>query len=173
MNSSYTLLDHVGSLPAKAVHARAHRLHLNAFGLGNRCTTRNPTKFRISNPSLFSARGSNPYLGFASAVSDCKRPLGVELNDIGVGNNDGAQGIYNFDMVTSENQFGFNPNQVGGSRQNQTDRKFKNVLSRACCNQHAVDGKEKDQYKRHTRPDKVAAGSKGFIHILSIAGETK
>ena len=173
MSSLYSLLDHVSGLPAKAVKATTHRLHLDFSRLGERDVATQPTKFLISDPSLLSTRGSNPYLGRASAMRNRQRPLGVELNYIGVRDSDGIQRIYNFDVVFSQNHFGSNPDQVCGNCQNQTDRKFKDVLSGARCNQHTVHSKEKNQYKRHTRPEKVAAGSKGFIHILSIAGETK
>ena len=173
MNPSYTLLDHVSSLSAKTVQTSAHRLHLNLFGLRKRDVATEPTKFFISDPPLFSSRGSDPHLGLASVMSDRQRPLCVELNDIGVRNKDGTQGIYNFDVVISQNHFGFNPDQVCSYYQNQANQKFKDVLFKACSHNHTVRSKEKDQYKRHTRPDKVAAGSKGFIHFTSIAGETK
>ncbi len=173
MNSLNSLLDHVSSLPARTVQTGAHRLHLGFSRLGKRDVATEPTKFLIGNPSLFSSRGSNPYLGLASAMSDRQRPLGIELNYIGVRNNDSTQGIYNFDVIISQNHFGFNPDQVSSSYQNQADQKFENVLFKACSYNHTVRSKEKDQYKRHTRPEKVAAGSKGFIHFTSIAGETK
>ena len=173
MNSFYTLLDHVSSLPARTVQTGAHRLHLNPLGLRKRDVATEPTKFLIGNPSLFSSRRSNPYLGLATAMSDRQRPLGVELNYIGVRNNDSAQGIYNFDVIISKNHFGFNPDQVCSNYQNQADQKFKDVLFRACSHNHTVCSKEKDQYNRHARPEKVGAGSKGFIHFTSIAGETK
>lgn len=173
MNSLNSLLDHVGGLPAKTVQTSAHGLHLGFSRLGKRNVATEPTKFLIGNPSLFSSRRRNPYLGLASVMSDGQRPLGIELNYVGVRNHDSTQGIYNFDVIISQNHFGFNPDQVSSSYQNQADQKFENVLFKACSYNHTVRSKEKDQYKRHTRPEKVAAGSKGFIHFTSIAGETK
>ena len=173
MNSLNSLLDHVGGLPAKTVQTSAHRLHLGFSRLGKRNVATEPTKFLISDPSLLSTRRSDPYLGLASAMSDRQRPLGVELNYIGVRNDDSAQGIYNFDVIISQNHFGFNPDQVCSSYQKQADQKFEDVLFKACSHNHTVRSKEKDQYKRHTRPSKVASRSKGFIHFTSIAGETK
>ena len=173
MNSFYTLLDHVSSLPARTVQTSAHRLHLNLFGLRKRDVATEPAKLFISDPSLLSTRRSDPYLGLASVMSDRQRPLGIELNYIGVRNNDSTQRIYNFDVIISQNHFGFNPDQVCSSYQNQADQKFEDVLFKACSYNHTVRSKEKDQYKRHTRPSKGAAGSKGFIHFTSIAGETK
>ena len=173
MNSLYSLLDHVSGLPAKTVKASTHGLHLNSSRWGERDIATQPTEFLISDPSLLSTRGGNPYLGLSSTMSDRQRPLGVELNYFGVRNNDGAQRIYNFNVGISQDHFGFNPNQVCNNCQNQADRKFKDVLFGARYNKHTVHCKEKKQYKRHTRPEKVAAGSKGFIHILSIAGEAK
>ena len=173
MSSLYSLLDHVSGLPAKTVKATTHRLHLDFSRPRERNVATKPTKFLISDPSLLSTRGSNPYLGRASAMRNRERPLGAELNYIGVRDNDSIQRIYNFNVVFSQNHFGSNPDQVCNNCQNQTDRKFNDALFGARCHQHTVHGKEKNQYKRHTRPEKVAAGSKGFIHILSIAGETK
>ena len=173
MSSLYSLLDHVSGLPAKTVKATTHRLHLDSSRLGERNVATEPTKFLISDPSLLSTRGSNPYLGRASAVRNRQRPLGVELNYIGVRDEDGIQRIYNFNVAFLQNHFGSNPDQIRSNCQNQTDHKFKNFLFGTRCNYRTVHSEEKNQYKRHTRPEKVAAGSKGFIHILSIAGETK
>lgn len=173
MNPLNSLLNHVGSLPTKAVQASAHRFHLDFSRLGERDVATEPAKFLIGNPSLFSSRRSNPYLGFATAMSDRQRPLGGEFDYIGVRNHDSAQRIHNFNVVSVENHFRSNPDQVSSNGQNQANRKINEVLLGACCNHHTVHSKEKNQRKRHTRPKKVTAGSKGFIHILSIAGETK
>lgn len=173
MNSLYAFLDHVGGLPAGTFKTSAHRLHLDASRLGKRQVATDPAKLLFSDPSLLSTRGGNPYLGLASAMSDRQRPLGVELNDIGIRNELGAKRIYDFDVVIAQNHFGSNPDHVRSSCQNKRDHKFKGFLLEACSYQHAVHSKEKKQYQRHTRPEKVAAGSKGFIHFTSIAGETK
>ena len=173
MNSLYAFLDHVGGLPARTLKTSAHRLHLDTSRLGKRQVATDPAKFLFSDPSLLSTRWRNPYLGLATAMSDRQRPLGVEFNDIGIRNELGAKRIYHFDVLVSQNHFGSNPDQVGSSCQNKRDHKFKGFLLEACSYQHAVHSKEKKQYQRHTRPEKVAARSKGFIHSLSIAGEAK
>jgi len=173
VNSLNSLLDHVGGLPAKTVKTRTHRLHLDFSRLGERNVATKPPKLLVSDPSLLSTGWSDPNLGFALAMSDRQRPLGVELNYIRVWNDNSSQRIYNFDVILSQNHFRSDPDQVCNKCQNQADRKFKDVLLGTRSNKHTVGGKEKNQYKRHARPEKVAAGSKGFIHILSIAGETK
>ena len=173
MQTLNSFANHVGGLTTQTVKARTHRFHSRTLGFTCSGVSTNPTKFLISDPSLLSTRGSNPYLGRASAVRNRQRPLGVEFNYIGVRDEDGIQRIYNFDVAFLQNHFGSNPDQIRSNCQNQTDHKFKNFLFGTRCNYRTVHSEEKNQYKRHTRPEKVAAGSKGFIHILSIAGETK
>ena len=173
MNSLNPLLDHVGSLPTKTMKASAHRLHFNLSGLRKRHLATEPTKFLIGNPSLFSARWSNPYLGLTSAMSDRQRPLGVKFNYIAIRYDNTFQRVYNFDMVSSQNHFWSYPDQVGSYCQNKRDRKVRDVLSGASGDNQTIDHEEQDQNQRHTGPDKVASGAKSFIHFLSIAGETK
>lgn len=173
MSSLYSLLDHISGLPAKTVKTAAHRFHLDSSRLGEGNISTKPTKFLISNPSLLSSRGSNPYLGLAVAVNNGQSPLGVEFKNIDVSNQFGAQWVNNFNEIVSQNHLGFNPNQVCECGQKKSKSNFKNDLLDALGNQQAIYGKEKKQDKRRTRPNKVAAGAKGFIHILSIAGDAK
>ena len=173
MNSLNPLLNHVGSLPAKTMKASAHRLHLDLSGLRKRHLATEPAKFLISNPTLFSTRRSNPYLGLTSAMSDRQRPLGVKFNYIAIRYDNTFKRIYNFDIVSPQNHFWSYPDQVGSYCQNKRNRKVRDVLSSAIGDNQTIDHEEKDQYQRHTGPNKVATGAKSFIHFLSIAGEAK
>lgn len=173
MSSLHSFSDHVSGLAAKTVKASTHGLQLNSARLRERDITTKPAKFLISDPALLSTRRSNPYFGISPTMRDCQRPLCVELNYFVVRNNYAAQRIYNLKVGNSQDHFGFYPDQVHSNCQNQTDRKFKDTVFGAGCNQHTVHSKEKYQYKGDARPEKVAAGAKGFIHITIIAGETK
>jgi len=173
MSSFNTLTNYVCSLTANAVKAVTHRFHFGSSGFGKRQTVSVPAKFFISDPALLSARGSNPDFGSPPLVNDRQNPLGLEINDISVFDQLASKWVDDFNEIIAQNHFGFDPNKMDQSRENECENGFENLLSGFFNHQETIGHEENEQYQRTACPDEVVSGSKSFIHNLSIAGDRK
>ena len=173
MKSLHALSNHVGSLPAQAVKAFAHGLRITWSRFGQRDTTSVPPEGFIGNPSSLATSRSYPYTGFSATVDDCESPLRFEILHLTVRNHISSKGIYDFDYVVSENNFGFNPYEKSQSTQNETEYDFKNNLKRVCNNKKTVGSKKCEQYNCEPSVNKVNSGPKGFMHELIMAGNIR
>lgn len=173
MRSLNSFANHVGSLTTQTVEARTHRFHSHTFGIGQWNAPTKPAKFLICNPALLSTRRGYPHSAFAPSVNDRKTPFGFEFQNIGIRNQFGFQRINNFNLVDSQNKFGFNPKNVNKNAENRAQHEVAQDLNIVADNPKAIRCKEGNQYIRSARPSKVTARSKGFIHHPSIAGERK
>ena len=173
MNSLDTLSNQVSGLSANAVQTFAHRFHTAISGFREGKTAAVPTKFFISDPTLLSAGGRNPYSSLSPRMNNGKNPLRIKTNHIAVANRLGIKGVDNFDRIFSQNQFRSNPNEVCNSPENKGEHHLKEGLNGASTNPETINGKEGNQYKRGTGISKITTRPKGFIHLPSIAGERK
>jgi len=173
VRSLNSFTNHVGGLTADAVEARTHRFRSRISGITKWNTSTKPTEFLFRNPALLSSRRSYPHSARAASMNDCKAPFGFQLQNIAVGNQLSSKWIYNFNRVNSQNKFGFNPKDVDKKTEDGAQHEVAQNLCIVVDNPQAIRGKEGDQYIRSTGPSEVTAGSKGFIHHPSIAGERK
>ena len=171
MRSLNSFADHVSRLPAHAVEARTYGFHSITIRPIGWQASPNPTKFLLSNPSLFSASWSYPHFAGAASVNDRQAPLGFQVNHIAIGNQLGSKRIHNFNRISSQYQFGFNPKTVNKKAENcaedQVADDFKIILDYP----QTINGEKRNQNKGSNRPSKVAFGSKCFAHHLIITGE--
>ena len=173
MRSLYALANHVSSLSAQAVKTTAHTLFSPVLALGEGETTGIPTKFLVSNPSLLTSSRSYPHPGSATAMNDGKCPLGFKIDDIGVVNHLGSNWVYNFNRIDSHDHLGLNPNCINDDTKNCAYAKLDKSLYGVASYKDAICTKKNDQYVGRSGPYKVTTRSKSFIHVPSIAGETK
>ena len=173
MQTLNSFANHVGGLTTQAVHARTHRFGSCNFGVTCWHVSAKVSKFLFSYPSLFSTRRGYPNSAFTASVNNSKAPLGFQIENVAVGNQLGSQGINNFNHIGSKNKFGFNPEDVNKSTEKKAQHQVAHDLNVVTSNPQAVRSEERDQYISSGRPSEVTAGSKGFIHNLSIAGERK
>ena len=106
-------------------------------------------------------------------MNNRKSPLCIEFDDFAVKNSFGSQGINNLKKVISQDKLWFNPEQVRQSCESQTANELEESLKAACENHQAIGSKEREQDQRSARPDVITSGAKDFIHMPSIAGESK
>ena len=106
-------------------------------------------------------------------MNDRKSPLGVEFKNVFVSDGFRSQGIDDLDTVVSQDKLWFNPEQVRQSCESQTAKELEESLKAACENHQAIGSEEREQDQRGTRPDVITSGAKDFIHIPSIAGDSK
>lgn len=173
MTSLYTLSNKEGSLSTYAIKAGTHRFHTSVLGFTERKSSSVPTKFFLGNPSLLSGRRCYPHLGFAAGVNNGQAPLGFQVKDIFVGNRLSSKRIYNFDYILSQDKFGSYPENVDKGAKNDAENQVAHDFKVVINNPEAVNAEKRNQNIRSSRPSKVAARPKGFIHHLSIAGDGK
>ena len=173
MQSLNSFANHVCGLTTQTVEARTHRFHSRTFGITQRNVTAKPSKLLICNPALLSASGGYPHSALAASVNDRKTPLGFKIQNIGVRNQFGSQRINNLNHVTAQHKFWSQPEDVNHSNESGAQRQFENRLTGALRYPETICSKKSDQNNGRTSPSEVTAGSKGFIHHPSIAGERK
>ena len=173
MQALHSFANHVGSLTTQAVEARTHRFHSRTPGITERNAPAKPSEFFICDPALLSARRSHPHSALTASVNNRKTPFGFKVQNFGVRNQFGSQRINDFNRINSQNEFRFNPKNINKRTENDTEQQVAHDFNVVTINPQAVGGKERNQYIRSRRPSEVTAGSKGFIHNLSIAGERK
>ena len=173
MQTFDSFANHVGSLATQTVKARTHRFNTLALVFTRSEVSPNPAKFLFSDPSLLSAGRGYPHSAMAASVNNSQAPLSFQINNIAVRNQLSSKGIYNFNHISSQYEFGFNPNKINQNAQNCTDKQVTDDFKIVFNNPETVNGKKSNQYIRSSRPSKVASRSKGFIHHLIIAGEGK
>ena len=173
MRSLNSFANHVGSLATQTVETGTHRSHCLIFGCTGRSVSANPTKLLLRNPALLSARRRYPHSAFAASVNDRKTPFSIKFQNIGVGNQFSSQRVNNLNHIIAQDKFWSKPADINQSKENCAERQFVNHLASTLSNPETINSKESDQDNGSTRPSKIAAGSKGFIHHPSIAGERK
>ena len=173
MSSFYPFSNQIGSLAASTIHTFTHRFHSTFARFRERNSVAIPAKFFISNPSLFTTGRRNPNSSFAFSVINSESPLSIKAKYVTVCNQLRFQWINNLHKVIAKNKFWFDPSKVNGSPENETNYYFKKYLRGAGAYPETISGKERNQNKRTTSPSKIASGSEGFIHNLSIAGDGK
>lgn len=173
MQSLYSFANHVGSLSTQTVETRTHRFHSHIIGAAHRYASAKPSKFLICNPALLSARRRYPHFALAASVNDRKTPFGFKIQNIGVRNQNSSQRVNNLNHIITQDKFWSKPDDVNQSNKKGAKRQFVNHLASTLSYPEAINSKESDQDNGSTRPSEVAAGSKGFIHHPSIAGERK
>ena len=173
MQALNSFANHVGSLTTQAVKARTHRFHSRTLGISEWNAPTKPSEFFISDPALLSARRGHPHSAFTASVNNRKTPFGFKIQNIGIRNQFGSQRINNFNYINSQNKFWSQPEDVNQSNEGSTKPQFESRLTGAFRYPEAVYAKKSDQNNGSTSPSEVTAGSKGFIHHPSIAGERK
>ena len=173
MKSLYSFANHVGGLSTQTVQALTHGFHSPAIWCACNEVSPNPAKFLFSYPSLLPARRGYPDSGSAASVNDRHAPLSFKIKHISVGNQLSSKRVYDFNLISFQNQFGFNPTKVNKNAERCADDQVANDFKIVLDNPEAVNGEEHEQYVRSGRPSKVAFGPKSFIHHLSIPGECK
>ena len=84
-----------------------------------------PAEQIVGSPSGAAISGSNPDACCATAVTDEKRPLGLEVRDIAVGNCFGGERVDHDQSVIAENQLWAKPDGVSAEGKSQTENNGK------------------------------------------------
>ena len=173
MKSFDSLSNQVSSLSTETIETRTHSFSSRCSRFGEWDTSSIPSKSRIGYPSTLSASRSNPNASLSIGMDNCERPLSLKIKHIAVRNQDLVKGIYHLNNIISKDELGSNPDYVSNPTQCETNSQLENVLHGIGNDHEAISGEEKNKYERGTRPYKIASRSKGFRHMLSIAGDRK
>jgi hypothetical protein len=106
-------------------------------------------------------------------VNNGQAPLSFQVKHIAVSNQLSSKGIYDFNPISSQNEFWFNPKKENKNAEKCADKQVTDDLNIVFNNPETVNGEKSTLYIRSSRPSKVATRPKGFIHHLIIAGEGK
>jgi hypothetical protein len=173
MQALYSFANHVGGLSAQTVETRAHRFHSRVIGESSRRVSADPSKFLLRYPSLLSARRGDPHSAFSASVNNRKAPLRIQIQYVSIGNKLRIDRINNLNLVRSQDEFRFNPENVNQDAKKYANNQISNDLQVVLNYPETVNGEKYNQKVRSACPSKVAAGPKGLIHHPSIAGERK
>ena len=173
MSSFYSLSNHVGSLTAQTVKAGAHGFLSPVISFVGGESAGVKAKLFFSDPSLFSAGRGYPHSSFARRVNNRKSPFSFKVLNITIGNHFRSERINNLDGGCTKNKLGLNPKGKYGHAKKCTQSQLDNGLHGVSSYKDAVGSKKNYQYISTAGPSKVTSGAKSFIHIPSIAGETK
>jgi len=172
VKSLYPLANKVGSLTTEAVEAGAHGFGVIRAGLGHRNATAIKTKGFVSYPSALTTGWCNPDPGSSSSMDNGQSPLGLKLQDIGVGNQFRSDWVHDLQPIWAKDQLGSDPDQIGNYRQKPAEQQIEKSLRSTCRHNNAIGREEKNENECSPSPSKVASRSKGFSHHPIIAGET-
>ena len=163
MNLLKSLPDHLGGKTAVAVDAFAGCCGgaNSSVASGNLAET--PAENVVAGPSGSSVSGSNPNTCCATAVTNEKRPLGLEVRDLAVGNCCGGERVDHGQAVIAENQLWAKPNGVSAERESQTEGYGKrNLVILGGVKNHLEQVESIQDYGACT-PNQVCAGTEDSL----------
>lgn len=174
MQTFETFSDERSGNAAVAAETRAHR----GVFVGDDFTALDVVEFvdssAFTDPTLLAVCGCNPDSRLLAAVVYAKRPLGVEIVDVFVGNGHFADRVYNDEVVIVKHQLGSNPNEKSCDNCESTNAEFKPVNGVFYGKENHLGQVEANKQDGNRGPGKVSLGSEDilFIHASIIAGNS-
>ncbi len=128
----------------------------------------------FADPALLAVCGCNPDSRLFAVVVYAKRPLGVEVFDVFVGDGHFADRVYNDEMVIVKHQLGSNPNQKSCDNCESADGEFDPVDGVLYGKENHLGQVEANEQDGNCGPGEVSLGSEDilFIHASIIAGNS-
>ena len=128
----------------------------------------------LTDPTLLAVCGCDPDSGLFAVVAYAKRPLGVEVFDVFVGDGDFANRVYNDEVVIVKHQLGSNPDKKRCDNCESANAELNpvnGVFYRKENNLGQIKANKKDG---NCGPGEVSLGSEDilFIHASIIAGNS-
>lgn len=172
MQTFETFTDERSGNAAVAAEARAHRGVFVGDDFAALDVVELVDTSAFANPALLAVGRSNPDSGLFATVVYAKRPLGVEVVDVFVGNGGFAQRVYNDEVIIVEHQLGSYPNQECCDNCESANAEFNPVDGVFDGKENHLGQKEHNKQDGNCGPGEVALGSEDilFIHASIIAG---
>jgi len=172
MQISKSFTDERSGNAAVAAETVAHGGVLVGDSLAGWNVVELPDAGTLADPALLAVGGGNPNRGLLATVVYAKRPLGLELVDVFVGNGDLAERVYDDEMIFVKHELGSDPHEECGNRDNCGESELKPVDSIFSGKERHLGHEEAIENQSNNRPGEVALGSKDVfvIHASIIAG---
>lgn len=174
MDISQTFSDKRSGDPTVATETFAHGGELVGHLLATRYATEFPDSRAFADPALFTVSGSNPNSGLFAVVVYAKRPFGLEIVDVFVGDGHFPEGVYDHQMLVFKHKLGPHPKQQSANR-NRSDYSDLNpvhgVVNRV---EHHLSQEQTIEDDCHNGPGEVAFRPEDVFvtHASIIAGIT-
>lgn len=172
MQTFETFTDERSGNAAVAAETRAHRggFISNDFAGFDEVELVDASAF--ADPALLAVCGCNPDSRLFAVVVYAKRPLGVEIVDVFVGNGHFADRVYNDEMVIVKNQLGSNPDEKSCDDCESANAELNPVNGVFDGKENNLGQIEANKQDGNCGPGKVSLGSEDilFIHASIIAG---
>ena len=174
MQTFETFTDERSGNAAVAAETRAHRGVL----VGNDFAALDVVELvdagALTDPALFAVCGCNPDSRLFAVVVYAKRPLGVEIVDVFVGDRHFADRVYNDEVVIVKHQLGSNPDQKSCDNCESTNAELNPVNGVFYGKENHLGQVEANKQDGNCGPGEVALGSEDilFIHASIIAGNS-
>jgi hypothetical protein len=174
MQTFESFTDERSGNAAVAAETRAHRGELVRDDFAALYEVELVDSSALADPALLAVGRGNPDSGLFATVVYAKRPLGVEVADVFVGNGHFAERVYDDEVIIVEHQLWSNPNQKSRNDNEGTNSEFdpidgifnrkENHLGQVKANEQNGDG----------CPGEISLGSEDilFIHASIIAGNS-
>ena len=174
MQTFESFTDERSGNAAVAAETRAHRGELVRDDFAALYEVELVDSSALADPALLAVGRGNPDSGLFATVVYAKRPLGVEVADVFVGDGHFAERVYDDEVIIVEHQLWSNPNQKSRNYNEGTNSEFdpidgifnrkENHLGQVKANEQNGDG----------CPGEISLGSEDilFIHASIIAGNS-
>lgn len=174
MQTFESFTDQRSGNTAVAAETRAHRGELVRDDFAALDEVELVDSSALADPALLAVGRGNPDSGLFATVVYAKRPLGVEVADVFVGNGHFAERVYNDEMVFVEHQLWSNPNQKSRNDNEGTNGEFDPIDGFFNRKENHLGQVEANEQNGDGCPGEVSLGSEDilFIHASIIAGNS-
>jgi hypothetical protein len=128
----------------------------------------------LADPALLAVGRGNPDSGLFATVVYAKRPLGVEVADVFVGDGHFAERVYDDEVIFVEHQLWSNPNQKSRNYNEGTNSEFNPIDGILNRKENHLGQVKANEQNGDRCPGEISLGSEDilFIHASIIAGNS-
>ena len=174
MQTFETFTDERSGNAAVAAETRAHRGVLFGYDFAALEVVELVDASAFADPALLSVCGCNPDSSLFAIVVYAKRPLGVEIVDVFVGDGHFADRVYNDEVIIVKHQLGSNPNEKSCDNCESANAELNPVDGVFYGKENHLGQVEANKQDGNCGPGEVSLGSEDilFIHASIIAGNS-
>lgn len=174
MKTFETFTDERSGEAAVAAETRAHRGEFVGDDFAALDVIELVDSSALTDPALLAVGRGNPDSGLLATVVYAKRPLGIEVADVFVGDGHLAERVYDDEVVFVEYQLWSNPNQVSRDNCESANGEFDPIDGIFDRKENHLGQVKANEQDGNRSPGEVALRSEDilFIHASIIAGNS-
>lgn len=174
MQTFESFTDERSGNAAVAAETRAHRGELVGDDFATLDEVELVDSSALADPALLAVGRGNPDSGLFATVVYAKRPLGVEVADVFVGDGHFAERVHDDEVVFVEHQLWSNPNQKSRNYNEGTNSEFNPIDGIFNRKENHLGQVKANEQNGDRCPGEISLGSEDilFIHASIIAGNS-